>query len=112
MPDVLSDFLTKSDVVPAVNLIEAHPYFQQRQLQALHAEHGIITQAWSPIGGVTIYGNGQQRTLDNEILNNIAEQHGKSPAQVMLRWHIQEGRSDRKSTRLNSSHVAISYAVF
>src|SRR5699024_7969832 len=81
------------DVVPAVNQIEVHPYFQQRQLQALHAEHGIITQAWSPIGGVTIYGNGQQRTLDNEILNNIAEQHGKSPAQVMLRWHIQEGRS-------------------
>ncbi|HIW46519.1 MAG TPA: aldo/keto reductase [Candidatus Yaniella excrementigallinarum] len=93
MPEVLSDFLTKIDVVPAVNQIEVHPYFQQRQLQALHAEHGIITQAWSPIGGVTIYGNGQQRTLDNEILNNIAEQHGKSPAQVMLRWHIQEGRS-------------------
>ena len=93
MPEVLSDFLTKIDVVPAVNQIEVHPYFQQRQLQALHAEHGIITQAWSPIGGVTIYGNGQQRTLDNETLNNIAEQHGKSPAQVMLRWHIQEGRS-------------------
>src|SRR5699024_1830488 len=93
MAEELSDFLTKVEVVPAVNQIEVHPYCDQRQLQALHAEHGIITHAGSPIGRVTIYGNAQQRTLDNKILNNIAEQHGKSPAQVMLRWHIQEGRS-------------------
>lgn len=93
MPEVLTELLEKTEVVPAVNQIEVHPYFQQRELQALHAEHGILTQAWSPIGGVTIYGDGQKSTLDNETIGRIAKTHGKSPAQVMLRWHLQEGRS-------------------
>lgn len=93
MPDKLTRLLTETDVVPAVNQIEVHPYFQQHELQALHAEHGILTQAWSPIGGITIYGGGQQSTLDNETIGEIARVHGKSPAQVMLRWHAQESRS-------------------
>ncbi len=93
MPDKLTRLLAETDIVPAVNQIEVHPYFQQKELQALHSEHGIVTQAWSPIGGITIYGDGQQSTLDNETIGEIAVRHGKSPAQVMLRWHIQEGRS-------------------
>lgn len=93
MPEVLTELLEKTEVLPAVNQIEVHPYFQQRELQALHAEHGILTQAWSPIGGVTIYGQGQKSTLENETIGQIATAHGKSPAQVMLRWHLQEGRS-------------------
>ncbi|MFC0675202.1 aldo/keto reductase [Brachybacterium hainanense] len=93
MPDVLTDLLDKTEVVPAVNQIEVHPYFQQPELQALHAEHGILTQAWSPIGGITFYRDGQKSTLDNEVIGQIAAAHGKSPAQVMLRWHLQEGRS-------------------
>lgn len=93
MPDKLTRLLSETDVVPSVNQIEVHPYFQQKELQALHAEHGILTQAWSPIGGVTIYGDGQQSTLDNDTIGQIASAHGKSPAQVMLRWHVQEGRS-------------------
>lgn len=93
MPDKLTRLLTETDVVPAVNQIEVHPYFQQHELQALHAEHGILTQAWSPIGGITIDGGGQQSTLDNETIGEIARVHGKSPAQVMLRWHAQESRS-------------------
>lgn len=93
MPEVLTELLEKTEIVPAVNQIEVHPYFQQRDLQALHAQHGILTQAWSPIGGVTIYGNGQKSTLENETIGEIARAHGKSPAQVMLRWHVQKGRS-------------------
>jgi diketogulonate reductase-like aldo/keto reductase len=93
MPEVLTDLLEKVAVVPTVNQIEVHPYFQQRELQALHTEHGILTQAWSPIGGVTIYGEGQKSTLENETIGQIAQRHGKSAAQVMLRWHFQEGRS-------------------
>ena len=93
MPEVLTDFLARTEVVPAVNQIEVHPYFQQRELQALHAEHGILTQAWSPIGGVTIYGQGQRSTLEDETLGEIARRHGKSPAQIMLRWHLEQGRS-------------------
>lgn len=93
MPDVLQRLLAETSVVPAVNQIELHPYFQQKELQRLHAEHGILTQAWSPIGGITSYRGGEKSTFDDPTLQQIAREHGKSPAQVMLRWHLQEGRS-------------------
>ena len=80
-------------VVPSVNQIEVHPYFQQTKLQRLHAEHGIVPQAWSPIGGITSYRGMAKRSFDDPTLLGIARQHGKSAAQVMLRWHLQEGRS-------------------
>lgn len=59
----------------------------------LDSEHGIVNQAWSPIGGITFYRGGGSSTLDDPTIGAIAAAHGKSPAQVMLRWHIQEGRS-------------------
>jgi diketogulonate reductase-like aldo/keto reductase len=59
MVEYLTTLLERVTVVPAVNQIEVHPYFQQRQVQALDAEHGILTQAWSPIGGITFYRDGQ-----------------------------------------------------
>jgi diketogulonate reductase-like aldo/keto reductase len=94
MVDHLTNLLEASDVVPAVNQIEVHPYFQQRDVQALNAEHGILTQAWSPIGGITFYREGQHSsTLEDPTIVRIAEAHGKSAAQVMLRWHLQQGRS-------------------
>jgi len=62
-------------------------------LQSLHAVHGIATQAWSPIGGITSYRGGEKSTFDDPTLLEIARRHGKSPAQVMLRWHLQQGRS-------------------
>lgn len=94
MPEHLTELLEVTEVVPAVNQIEVHPYFQQRELLAFDAEHGILTQAWSPIGGITFYRDGKGgSTLDDPTIKGIAESHGKSPAQVMLRWHIQEGRS-------------------
>ena len=81
-------------VVPAVNQIEVHPYFQQRGVQALNAERGISTQCWSPIGGITFYRDGQHSsTLQDPVIGGIAEAHGKSPAQVMLRWHLQRDRT-------------------
>lgn len=90
----LTDLLAKTDVVPAVNQIEVHPYFQQREVQDFDREHGILTQAWSPIGGITHYREGQHTSaLQDPTIGAIAEAHGKSPAQVMLRWGIQEGRS-------------------
>ncbi len=92
--DHLTTLLGTATVVPAVNQIEVHPYFQQRDLQALHAEHGILTQAWSPIGGITFYRDGQHSsTLQDPTIGEIATAHGKSPAQVMLRWGVQQGRS-------------------
>ena len=93
MPEHLERLLAVAAVVPAVNQIEVHPYFQQTALQHVHAELGILTQAWSPIGGITSYRGGEKSTFDDPTLLAIARGHGKSPAQVMLRWHLQAGRS-------------------
>jgi diketogulonate reductase-like aldo/keto reductase len=94
MVDYLTTLLEKATVVPAVNQIEVHPYFQQRDVQTLGVERGILTQAWSPIGGITFYRDGEHTsTLQDPVIGGIAEAHGKTPAQVMLRWHLQRGRS-------------------
>lgn len=94
MPEHLDRLLAEASTVPAVNQIECHPYFQQTALQRVHAEHGIATQAWSPIGGITSYrGDAKRSTFNDPVLLDIAHRHGKSAAQVMLRWHLQEGRA-------------------
>jgi diketogulonate reductase-like aldo/keto reductase len=112
MVDHLTSLLDKASVVPAVNQIEVHPYFQQREVQAFGAEHGILTQAWSPIGGITFYRDGEHTsTLEDPTIVAIAETHAKSPAQVMLRWHLQEGRSViPKSTKPH--RIAENFDVF
>jgi 2,5-diketo-D-gluconate reductase A len=73
----------ETSVTPAVNQIEAHPYLTNDEVRAFDAEHGIATEAWSPIaqGGV----------LKDPVIVRIAEAHSKSPAQVTLRWHLQRG---------------------
>ena len=94
MVEHLTILLERATVVPAGNQIECHPYFQQREVQNLNAEHGILTQAWSPIGGITFYRDGSHgSTLDDPVIGDIASAHGKTPAQVMLRWGLQHGRS-------------------
>jgi diketogulonate reductase-like aldo/keto reductase len=112
MVDHLTQLLDTAKVVPAVNQIEVHPYFQQRQVQEFGAEHGILTQAWSPIGGITFYRDGSHgSTLEDPVIGNIAEAHDKSPAQVMLRWHLQQGRSViPKSTK--PQRIAENFDVF
>ncbi|MGI9824939.1 aldo/keto reductase [Agromyces sp. Marseille-Q5079] len=112
MPEHLEELLKVSEVVPAVNQIEVHPYFQQRELLELDTERGILNQAWSPIGGITFYRDGVGgSTLEDPVITTIAEAHGKSPAQVMLRWHLQEGRSAiPKSTKAH--RIAENFDVF
>lgn len=112
MVDHLTNLLDKADIVPAVNQIELHPYFQQREVQAMNAEHGIVTQAWSPIGGITFYREGQHTsTLEDPTILEIGKTHSKSPAQVMLRWHLQRGRSViPKSTK--PQRIAENFDVF
>jgi len=111
MPEYVGRLLAATAVVPAVNQIELHPYFQQKELQAVHAEHGILTQAWSPIGGITAYGGGARSVFDDATLLEIAAAHGKTAAQVMLRWHLQEGRSAiPKSTK--PARIAENFDVF
>jgi len=112
MVDHLTTLLEKSTVVPAVNQIEVHPYFQQREVQAFGVDHGILTQAWSPIGGITFYRDGNHgSTLEDPVIGQIAETHRRSPAQVMLRWQLQEGRSaSPKSTKPH--RIAENFDVF
>jgi 2,5-diketo-D-gluconate reductase A len=79
----LQRLAAESDTVPAVNQIELHPYFQNREVAAFGREHGIATEAWAPIA--------QGKVLDDPALIEIAERYGRSVAQVVLRWHIQHG---------------------
>lgn len=111
MPPHLERLLSAAAVVPAVNQIEVHPYFQQRALQQMHATHGIATQAWSPIGGITSYRGMEKRSFDDPTLLEIARQYGKSPAQVMLRWHVQEGRSAIPKS-VKAARIAENFDVF
>jgi len=92
MVEHLDELLERTDVVPAVNQIEVHPYFQQREVQKLGADAGILTQAWSPIGGITSYRESTRSAFEEPVLLTIGETYGKSAAQVMLRWHLQQGR--------------------
>jgi diketogulonate reductase-like aldo/keto reductase len=90
----LTTLLDRATVVPAVNQIECHPYFQQTDVQDFGSQHAILTQAWSPIGGITFYrDSGHTSTLDDPVIGGIARAHAKTPAQVMLRWGLQHGRS-------------------
>ncbi|MEU9381060.1 aldo/keto reductase [Streptomyces sp. NPDC048279] len=99
----LTALLGATSVVPAVNQLEIHPYFQQRAVLGFDDEHAILDQAWSPIGGITFYpGYGQDRrsVLRDPVVTRLAGAHGRSPAQVLLRWGLQQGRSViPKSTR-------------
>jgi 2,5-diketo-D-gluconate reductase A len=79
----LERLAAETEVVPAVNQVELHPYFQNHDVDAYGRKHGIATEAWAPIA--------QGKVLDEPVLSSIADRLRKSPAQVVLRWHIQRG---------------------
>lgn len=112
MPEVLRDLIEQTDVVPAVNQVEVHPYFTQQDVQTADKEHGILTQAWSPMGGITSYrGDSDRSTFNDPVLGEIGDKYGKTPAQVMLRWHLQEGRSAIPKS-VNPERIAANFDVF
>ncbi|MCS0637938.1 aldo/keto reductase [Streptomyces sp. LP05-1] len=84
LPEHLEQLLGETSVVPAVNQIELHPQLQQAESRAFHARHGIATEAWSPLG----QGKG---LLEVPTIVAISQKYGKTPAQVVLRWHLQLG---------------------
>ncbi len=80
----LTRLMNETEITPSINQVELHPHFQQAELRAFHEANGILTEAWSPLG--------QGKGLLNEpALATLAGKHGKSPAQIVLRWHIQLG---------------------
>ena len=115
MPHHLDRLLAETEIVPAVKQAEVHPYFRQSAVQEANAKHGVLTQAWSPIGGITFYpgwGDDDRRsTLDDPTIREIADRHSRTPAQVMLRWHLEQGRQAiPKST--NPERIAENLDVF
>ncbi|ADH68935.1 aldo/keto reductase [Nocardiopsis dassonvillei] len=80
----LDRLVAETDVVPVLNQIELHPYFSQGAMRAVNARHGLLTEAWSPLG----QGKG---LLEDPELTALGEKHGRSAAQVVLRWHLQLG---------------------
>ncbi|MEE2043027.1 aldo/keto reductase [Nocardiopsis tropica] len=112
MPDHLDRLLSGAGTVPAVNQIEVHPYFRQSELLEYDRERGILNQAWSPIGGITFYRDGSKgSTLEDPVIGKIADAHGRTPAQVMLRWHIQQGRQVIPKS-VTPSRIAENFDVF
>ena len=82
-PEHLERIIGETGVTPAVNQIELQPSFQQTRLRAVHAKHGIQTESWSPLG--------QGQLLSDPVIGRIAAKHGKSPAQAIIRWHLDNG---------------------
>lgn len=95
--DHLKRLMAESDVSPALNQVELHPYFTQKGLRKFHQEKGILTQAWSPIGGVMRYWGDDKTPRDNPLIDmvitEIAEKYRKTNAQVILRWQLAVGNS-------------------
>ncbi|WP_219418965.1 aldo/keto reductase [Pseudonocardia nigra] len=104
-PDHLDRITSETGVVPAVNQIEVHPYFRNDAARAASAAHGIAVEAWSPLG--------QGAVLDDPVVGRIAAERQKTPAQVVLRWHIQHGHIViPKSTRRERMEENISVFDF
>jgi 2,5-diketo-D-gluconate reductase A len=93
----------ETGVVPAVNQIELHPHFQQRALRAFHAQAGIATQSWSPLG--------QGKAIGNPAIAAIARKHGKTPAQIIVRWHLDLGLVAIPKS-VTPARIAENFAVF
>ncbi|MFF5546847.1 MULTISPECIES: aldo/keto reductase [Streptomyces] len=96
-PQHLATLVERTEVVPAVNQVELHPYFTQRAVREAGARHGTITQSWSPIGGVNVYATTDaekaRNVLQDPVIRDLVETHGRTAAQIVLRWHLQNGLS-------------------
>lgn len=82
-PDHLERIIGETGVVPSINQIELHPYFQQRDVRSLHNDHKIAIESWSPLG--------RGNVMDDEVIGKIASKYGKTVGQVVIRWHIEQG---------------------
>ncbi|BCW63332.1 aldo/keto reductase [Paenarthrobacter sp. TYUT067] len=102
-PGHLEELMQKAEVVPAVNQIELHPWLQQTRLRTLHDQLGIATEAWSPLG--------RGQVLADPAIVSLADKYGRTPAQVILRWHLQLGNLVIPKAS-SAGRIKENYAVF
>jgi diketogulonate reductase-like aldo/keto reductase len=117
----LDDLIAHTNVIPAVNQIELHPHFTQRALRATHTRLGITTQAWSPLGGVTVYmpkrpnapesAKALKNPLEDAVIIGLAQKYARTPAQIILRWHLDHGVSAIPKS-VKPSRIAENFDVF
>jgi diketogulonate reductase-like aldo/keto reductase len=113
-PQHLDRLMKDTYVVPAVNQVEVHPFFIQKELRAFNAKLGIKTQAWSPIAGIHVYMPNAPEGLNphkHPTLVALGKKYHKTPAQIMLRWHIQIGNSAIPKS-VNPKRIKENFAVF
>lgn len=97
-PRHLDELIRRTDVIPALNQVELHPYFIQQDVRGANAGYGITTQSWSPIGGVyrrhqPVDPHHLSGPLDDPVIVELASRYARTPAQIILRWHIEHGLS-------------------
>nr|WP_308506463.1 aldo/keto reductase [uncultured Agathobaculum sp.] len=101
----IREILSICEVKPAVLQTEVHPYSQEKALKSFLADEGIVTQAWYPLG------HGDKALLEEPVLAKLGKKHGKSPAQVILRWHIQDGNIVIPGSK-NPAHIRDNFDLF
>jgi 2,5-diketo-D-gluconate reductase A len=99
----LERIIDETGVVPSVNQIELHPRLQQPELRSFHSEHGIVTEAWSPLA--------RGQAIREPAVGEIADRHGRTPAQVILRWHVQLGNVVIPRS-VNPSRIEENFGIF
>jgi 2,5-diketo-D-gluconate reductase A len=99
----LQRLIDETGVSPVLNQVELHPHFQQRALIQLHTQLGIATQSWSPLG--------QGKALSDPVIGRIAARHGRTPAQIIIRWHLDNGLSAIPKS-VTPRRIAENFAVF
>ncbi len=96
-PKHLENLVSRTEAVPSVNQVELNPFFTQHAVRDADGKYGIVTQSWSPIGGVNFYWSSDpdaaKNPLRHPVVLKMAEQHRKTPAQIILRWHLEHGLS-------------------
>lgn len=118
-PENLGSLIAATDTIPAVNQVELHPYFTQQEVREADTRRGVITQSWSPIGGVNVYSASDPATAKNLLadprINTIAAKYEKTSAQVIIRWHLQHGLSvipkSVKTARITENFDVFDFAL-
>lgn len=116
LPHYLQNLQEETGLVPAVNQIELNPFYTQPESRAANAKLGIVTQAWAPIGGTYLRNqnavtNGADTPLKHPLITGLAQKYGKTPAQVVIRWHLDHGFSAIPKS-VHTDRIVANFNVF